>query len=286
MKTPTRRTLAVLALCATAAAGALWASARGTENDIAAHHAAVRQAAAATGLPQPSADAMAALPAPVRRYLAYALPGPLPAVRHVEVRMRGDFRRPRHDAFQPTTAEQTLAATTPALMFSATTPILPGVWARAYDAYVDGRMDMKAKLLSALTVLDEPGSPTLDRISLRRWLLESPLFPVALLPGGAVRWEPVDARRARAVVERGGVTASLVATFGPDGALLRFDAEEDGDLGTPYHGSGEHGARSDYRLVQGMRIPMRFSIARAAGGAIHPFWRGEITDIRFGVAGP
>ena len=39
----------------------------------------------------------------------------------------------------------------------------------------DGRMEMKARILGLVTVVDETGSPELDRISLRRWLLESPL---------------------------------------------------------------------------------------------------------------
>jgi hypothetical protein len=78
----------------------------------------------------------------------------------------------------------------------------------------------------------------------------------------------------------------LVATFAPDGRLLRFDAEAeaDGDLGTPHHGSGEHVARDGYELSQGRMIPKRFVVARAAAGRILPFWEGRVTQIRF-VAG-
>jgi hypothetical protein len=75
------------------------------------------------------------------------------------------------------------------------------------------------------------------------------------------------------------VEASLVASFREDGSLERFDAEQDGDLETPYHGSGEHVTRDDYRLVAGAMRPMGFVIARAAGGEIHPFWRGRVTAL-------
>jgi hypothetical protein len=142
-------------------------------------------------------------------------------------------------------------------------------------------VECAAKLLSAITVVDEPASPTLNRISLRRWLLESPLYPMALLPGGAVRWEAMDINRARATVTLGTDSASMVATFGSDGCLLRFDAEEDGDLRTSYHGSGEHASRDDYEAVEGMMLPRRFVIARAAAGRILPFWEGRVTQIRF-----
>ena len=168
------------------------------------------------------------------------------------------------------------------MLFDATTWVFrPLLWARAYDAYADGQMTMKAKVLSAVAVVDEMESPELNQISLRRWLLESPLYPVALLPGGPVTWEPMDDRHARARVSAGGLQATLVATFGADGLLQSFHAEEDGDLTTPYHGSGEHVARGDYRAVGNLMIPHDFTISRMAGGEIHPFWQGQITDIRF-----
>ncbi|TFH85058.1 hypothetical protein EQG41_19135 [Billgrantia azerbaijanica] len=226
-------------------------------------------------------EAFAELPAPVREYFAFTFRDRIPSYAVVRLRMTGDFRRPGRDTFAETTASQTIAVGEPALLFAATTPVLPGVWARAYDFYATGEMAMKAKILSAITVVDEQATPALNETSLRRWLLESPLYPMALLPGGPVRWEPVDAHRARAIVEAEGVTASLIATFRKDGSLKQFDAEEDGDLTTPYHGSGEHALRTEYREVAGMMIPHGFLVARAAEGNTHPFWRGEVTSIAF-----
>ncbi|WP_051341469.1 DUF6920 family protein [Azospirillum halopraeferens] len=285
MRPPRRRTLILaLALPAALAAGAAAAvgiAAARTEATITAHADAVRAAAMPAPSPVPDAAAIAALPDPVRAYLRFAFPEPPRPLRTVTLAMEGEFRRPRTEGFAPTTAEQTIAVGTPALLFAATTPVGPGLWARAYDVFADGDMEMKAKILSAVTVMEERANNELNRISLRRWLLESPLYPAALLPGGPVRWEAVDDRRARAVVSAGGREASLIATFRPDGSLERFDAEADGDLGTPYHGSGEHVTRTDYRLVDGMMIPMGFMIARAAGGTLYPFWRGRVTEIAF-----
>jgi len=252
-----------------------------TEREIAGHAAQV----AAIGRLQPArpADpaALGALPEPVQAYLRFALPGPVRPLHTVRIAQAGEFRRPLTEGFASTTAEQTIAIGTPALMFAATTPLLPGLWARAYDFYAAGRMRMRAKILSTVGVVNERETEALNRTSLRRWLLESPLYPMALLPGGPVRWEAVDARRARATVAAHGLEASLVATFREDGSLERFDAEQDGDLTTPYHGSGEHVTRTEYRLVEGMMIPMGFVIARAAGGRIHAFWRGRVTRIAF-----
>ncbi|MBB4122152.1 DUF6920 family protein [Martelella radicis] len=252
-----------------------------TGREIAGHARSVRMIAAKTGYPRPSDAEMQALPAPVRRYFDFAIRDVDADISVVSVREEGLFRRPLTEGFAPTRAEQTIALSSPALLFTATTPIAYGIDARVYDFFADGEMEMRAKLASTLTVVDEKASPDLNRISLRRWLLESPLFPVALLPGGPVRWDPVDEHSALATVTGFGLEASMVATFREDGSLASFDATEEGDLTTPYHGSGEHSERDDYRPVAGMMIPHSFVIARVGEGRTEPFWKGRVTGIDF-----
>lgn len=245
------------------------------------HQQQVISAAQQAPLPVWNEAEISALPAPVERYLRFTFPEPPKPVRYVRLSMSGNFRRPLHTEFQPTTAEQTIATNTPALLFAAKTPLVSVIWATAYDAYVNGHMTMKAKILGAVTVMDQPQTPELNRISLRRWLLESPLYPHALLPGGPVQWQAVDNLRARAVVSAFGQRVAMLATFREDGSLQQLDAEEDGDLQTPYHGSGEHVLRTDYREHNGVMIPFGFTIARSASGQIYPFWQGEVTSMRF-----
>jgi hypothetical protein len=271
----------VLATGFTALAATIAYSAHRTERDIGGFES--RVAALARSHPAPVWDVrtQSSLPEPVQRYFRFAFRGEPPRYRAVTLAASGLFRRPQTDGFNHTTARQVIAAGVPALMFSATTPVLPGVWARAYDFFANGEMEMKAKILSTVTVVDERATPELNEISLRRWLLESALYPAALLPGGPVRWEAVDAHSARAVVSWGGMRSSLVAHFAPDGRMTHMQTETDGDLGTPYHGSGEHVARSGYELVSGQMIPLEFTISRMAGGRLHPFWRGRIDQIRF-----
>ncbi|MFS8183133.1 DUF6920 family protein [Pseudovibrio denitrificans] len=270
--------LSVTALATTVIAYSTWR----TEADIKAHRKNVISLAQKAQVPVWDEAALSELPKVVQRYFQFTFPNGPANISHVSMKMEGQFRRPQMDSFAPTTAEQVAAANTPALAFSATTPIIPGVWARAYDAYANAKMEMKAKILSTLTVVDEEETPELNSTSLRRWLLESPLYPTALLPGGPVTWEAIDNSRARATVAMSGYSASLVATFREDGSLERFDAEEDGDLTTSYHGSGEHVYRSEYKEVSGMMIPHKFTIARAAKDKLMPFWDGYLTNITFG----
>lgn len=276
-----KKTSLVLAVCLAAVVAAVAYGIYSTERDIAAFEA--RVAALAHTRPAPAWDAarLQILPEPVQRYFRFTFPGNPPRYTAVHLSASGQFRRPLTEGFNATTARQVIAAGVPALMFSANTPVLPGIWARAYDFFADGQMEMKAKIMSTFTVVNERQTPTLNEISLRRWLLESALYPVALLPGGPVSWEAIDAQSARAVVTWGGMRASLVAHFGSDGRMTHMQTETDGDLSTPYHGSGEHVARSGYQPVGEQMIPMDFTISRMAGGRLHPFWRGRVDSILF-----
>lgn len=252
-----------------------------TERDIADFEARIAQRAHTQPAPAWSAAALDALPAPAQRYLRYALVEPPSRQAVVRLTASGEFRRPLTDTFHPTTAAQVIAVGQPALMFSATTSIGPGLWARAYDFFADGQMRMKARVLSAITVVDEQETPELNRLSLRRWLLESALYPASLLPGGPVRWAAVDAGRAMATVTHAGVSASMLVDVDAEGRMTAMISPEDGDLSTPYHGAGEHVTRSDYRHVAGMMIPMAFEISRMADGHRMPFWRGRIDEIAY-----
>lgn len=262
-------------------AAAVGVGAFATEREIGALEARVVEIAR-TAPPAGVADGdLTALPEPVRRYFAFVFPDGVPDATLVRLAAEGQFRRPRTDGFSFTTAEQVIALAEPALIFSATTPVAPGIWARAYDFFAAGEMEMKAKVLSLLTVVDERGTPELNVISLRRWLLESALFPQALLPGGPVRWEAVDDSAARAIIEADGLRSSMIAHFDDVGRMTHMVAEEDGDLATPYHGSGEHVIRDDYRDVGGVMIPHSFVISRMADGRVLPFFDAELTRIAF-----
>ncbi|WP_347253074.1 DUF6920 family protein [Leminorella grimontii] len=254
---------------------------RQTERDIATHVDSVRKIAMANDMPPEQFAGLAHLPTPVQKYLRFAVPNPQSAYRLVNAELEGQFRRPLMTEFSPTSANLAVAIGEPAMLFSAKTSMELGLWAKAYDFFANGRMEMRAKIASAIAVVDEKETPELNRTSLRRWLLESPLYPLSLFPGGPVRWESIDDTRARAIVSGFGMETSLIATFRPDGSLEAFFSEEDGDLTTPYHGSGEYALRNDYRLVQGMMIPHSFEIARASKGQRYPFWRGKIRAITF-----
>lgn len=252
-----------------------------TQQEISALQSDIQAIALKTSTPSFDKANLNHLPKPVQRYFSFVFHGEVKPYYFVKIQAQGDFRRPLTEDFNPTDAEQFIAIGQPALMFSATTHLSSLLWAQAYDFFAQGKMTMKAKVLSAFTVVDEHESKILNQISLRRWLLESPLYPQALLPGGSVTWQAIDDYHARATVSANVLSASMIAHFDEKGRLTHMVAEEDGDLTTPYHGSGEHVTRSDYRLVNSMMIPHTFRISRMAKGKVMPFWKGSITEIEF-----
>jgi hypothetical protein len=279
MKKLIKYCLIVVAIVVVSLVGIVGVSTYLTENSISGYMTKVEDVGQQNIVSHKKSEDWEHLPAPVKKYFEFTFPEAIPAYGSVKMQMQGQFRLPLKENFNTTSAEQAISINKPALMFKATTPVMNVLWAVAYDAYIDGQMEMKAKICSTYTVMQED-SPMLSQISLQRWLLESPLYPLALLPDGPVKWEAIDEHRAKAVVEHYGQKAELVATFRDDGSLKSFESLQDGDLTTAYHGPGEYVEREDYRLVQGMMIPHKFSIARRANNQLYPFWQGHIVNIQ------
>lgn len=232
----------------------------------------------------PSDRRQESLPAPVRRWIEFTFRAEASLPRRlVRYQMEGRFRRPGSDSFEPMEAAQYIAAGRPAFVFEATTWMFPGFWARAMDAYVSGDMDMKARILSTITAVDETGDPALNQESVQRYLLESVMVPSALLPSERLHCEPINRRSAWAVMSHGGTEARYRVKFDDRGAIQSMRAPRDGSLDQPYHGAGEYAVRGGYKQVAGVMVPTEFEIARVIDGQIRPFWKGRVTKLDFDV---
>jgi len=230
----------------------------------------------------PNGTSLAQLPPPVQKYFRFAAPDGLRPLRAVRMKMVGDFRRPGQTSWAPMTVEQYVSVAQPAYVFIGVTRIIPGLHATAMDAYVNGKMHMEARVLSAFTVVKEMDRPELNATSIMRFFIEAPLYPNALLPSQHLSWEPIDQDTARAVVkDRGKAVGAYRVTFDGEGRIERYDAEVDGNADQPFHGAGEHAKRSHYQLMNGYMIPTKFVIARVIDGRIEPFWRGRVVSLEY-----
>ena len=240
--------------------------------------------------PVPLRDGLARLtrdlPEPMQRYFDYAVTEDARLMRGVRMRMAGVFRRPRLLGWDPALAEQYVSLPDLDYVFTETLRPTPLLWAKAMDSYIDGRMYMEARLVSAIGAVHVQDVELLDRLSLVRFFLEAPLFPPALLPGPHLRWEPVDQDTARAVILlEDEEVGSYLVSVDQVGRITRFEAPGSFHH-LDVHGPGEYALRSDYALVDGYRVPLSFTIGRILDGEHRAFWSGRVVDLEYDVFQP
>jgi hypothetical protein len=226
-----------------------------------------------------SADA-ADLPAPVRRYLNGALTEGQTHASAVRLRQRGSLRLGDGErSWRSFTATQHVTTRPPGFVWDARVRLF-GVPVRVVDRFRRGEGSLRARLLDVVPVATADPSPGMNEGELLRYLAEAVWYPTALLPGRGVEWEAVDDRSARATLESGGVTASVVFHFA-DGAVERVTADR------YRREEGGHrawtGRFSDYRERNGRRVPLR---AAAAWDGDGPYWRATVTGIEHRDATP
>lgn len=225
------------------------------------------------------ADHLDELPAPVARYLRFALTEGRGAVACARLTSEGEFRRGEAaDAWIDFRADQLFSTARPGFVWDARMRIAPGVGIRVLDAYVDGAGTMKAAVAGLITVVDAPNTLLLAAGELARWLAETPWFPMALLPGGAVEWTPIDETSARATVRDGQVTASAEFRFGVGGEVEEvFVADRPRDVDGTFVPTPWSGRFKSYEEQDGVRIPREAVVQWHLSGGELPYWRGRIT---------
>lgn len=227
----------------------------------------------------PAASELAALPPPVERWLRGVLrPGERPP-RKLQVRWRGEFNlgEPGRDRWVPFTATQVFVPGAPGSVWDARMRAAPGVTVNVRDAYLDGRAAMQGKALALFTVADREGGGDLATAALQRYLGELLWLPAALLPSPALRWEPIDARRARATLADGGVQAALEFHFGADGMVERvWTAQRRFDDGRRAPSVHPWQARVlAWGEVDGARVPTEAVVEWLLPGGPYAYWRGR-----------
>jgi hypothetical protein len=250
------------------------------------------QLEAARQAPQPprydAARELQGLPAPVQRFFRATLTDGMPLVAQAHIEHRGTFDMGANaPAWKPFTSTQRVVTRRPGFVWDARIAMAPGVAAHVHDAYVAGSGLLHASAAGVLTLADQRGTPELAQGELMRFFAEAAWYPTALLPSQGVRWEAVDDDSARATLTDGGVLTTLLFRFGPDGLVRGIRAEARGRsvrgaiVPTPWEGTWSgHVARD------GMRVPLQGEVAWVTPEGRWPYWRGEVTALRYAFAAP
>ena len=225
-------------------------------------------------------ESLDGLPDPVRSYFEAVIRDGQSPVRTVEIEQAGEFRLGgRTGDWKPMTATQYYTVSPPGFVWDAAIETFPLVPARVVDAYEDGDGTLEARILSLIPVAKAGPSPEMNEGELLRYLGEAVWFPTALLPSTGVAWEAIDAQSARATLEDGSNTASLVFHFDDEWLVDRVTGEryrQDDDRYAPWVGSFDA-----YEWHDGFRIPTQASVEWDLPDGPLPYWRAQIEAVEY-----
>lgn len=226
------------------------------------------------------------LPAPVRAYFMAALKEGTPIVTAVTVRHHGTFNMSGEgEDWKPFTSDQRVLTQRPGFVWDGRVAMMPGLTVYVHDAYVAGRGLLHPSILGLFPIARIEGSGDVAQGEFMRYLAESAWYPTALLPSQGVAWQAIDDHSARATLSDGDVSVTLTFTFGPDHLIRSARAEARGRtvdnliVATPWEGTW-----SDYRMQDGMMIPMAGEVSWLLPEGRKPYWRGMIEKIEYEFA--
>jgi hypothetical protein len=221
------------------------------------------------------------LPAPVRKYIQYALKDGQPVVGKARIAMSGTFKLKESDQWIPFEATQYLATTTPSYLWHAKLRPLPYLWTEARDLFFKGRGSSVNRLLSAMPISFDAGREA-DLSAMARYLTESPWFPTALLPSENLEWNAVDSMSAKAFFRYNGYTVSAIFTMNERGEIVkavtndRFRTVKGNREQTPWTAHYRN-----YQEVQGMMIPREIEAQWNFKDRAFVYARSSVTDIAY-----
>jgi hypothetical protein len=224
------------------------------------------------------------LPACVRKWLDGSGIVGKERISTVRLRQKGMMRPDPSGPWKPFHAEQVLTVDKPSFVWKAGMPFLPLVGMTARDKYEDGRGNMLVKLMSFIPVADARGKE-IDQGAMLRFLAETVWFPSAALCD-YIAWEEVDSTSARATMTYGGVTASGVYRFGPNGDVLGFEAKRYGDFGGRFSLEDWLITMKDSKSFAGIRIPYSSELTWKLKAGDYTWLKLEITELEYNARTP
>jgi hypothetical protein len=223
------------------------------------------------------------LPAPVQRYFRAVLKDGQPMVLAVSVEHTGTFNMSETgEQWRSFTSTQRVITRRPGFDWEARVAMMPGLMVRVHDAYIAGEGILHASLFGLVSLVNLRGTPEVAQGELMRFFAETAWYPTALLPSQGVQWEPVNDASAKATLKDGETTLTMLFRFNEDGLIASMRAEVRGRtvagavIPTPWEGRW-----SNYKLRDGMLIPLEGEVAWILPEGPKPYWRGGITRLSY-----
>lgn len=226
------------------------------------------------------------LPAPVQRFFQACLTEGMARISAVSIQHTGTFNMSETgEQWKQFTSSQRVVTRRPGFVWDGRIAMMPGLAAYVHDAYVEGEGILHPAIGGLFSLADMRGRGDIAEGELMRFFAEAAWYPTLLLPGDDVSWQAIDENQARATLKDGAISVSLDFTFGADGLVESVRAQARGRtvkgsvVPTPWEGRW-----FDYQFVSGMRVPMRGEVAWLLPEGRKPYWRGQITGLKYEFA--
>ncbi|MBO8172829.1 MAG: hypothetical protein H0Z33_13200 [Bacillaceae bacterium] len=219
------------------------------------------------------------LPEPVQTWLKASQVVGKEYIRTIRLKQKGMLRTAPDKNWMPFTAEQYFTTQPPAFLWKARVKFAPFLFITGKDKYVQGRGNMRIKLLSLFTLANARGDE-MDQGTMIRYLGEITWFPTAAL-SNYVEWESIDSHSAKATMHYGGVTASGIFTFDNQGKIHKFTAERYMERKGTYSLETWSTKVDQYKEFGGFRIPARAEVTWHLDSGDFTSIKLEISNIKY-----
>ncbi|MEZ4990491.1 MAG: DUF6544 family protein [Saprospiraceae bacterium] len=204
---------------------------------------------------------MAALPAPVRQWMAVAGVTDQQTLQNVQIWQQGKMRTTPNGKWMAFETRQWFGVRQPAFLWYAQVGGNSPMQLSGKDKLLNGQGHMLIKLFSLLSIVDAKG-PEIDQGTQVRYLAEIIWFPAVALED-FIQWEALDEARAKAKLRAGNQSVDGIFFFNSDGKVIAFEADRH------YQRDGESTLETwhididaeSYRSFRGISVPTRAKVS-------------------------
>jgi hypothetical protein len=200
----------------------------------------------------------------------------------VRLRQTGRMRTSPEGSWMPFEARQLIRVAEPGFLWTVAVEAAPFFQLVGRDKYQDGKGYMLIKALALIPVADAKG-PQIDQGALLRYLGELVWHPGSAL-ADCIHWEALDdSLAARATMRYGGVEASGVFRFTPDGDPVGFEALRyyDRKEGATLEKWRVRVDPESFREFEDVRIPVRSTVSWQLESGAFDWLQLEIRELTF-----
>lgn len=220
------------------------------------------------------------LPEPVQNWLSNSGIIGKKRIQTLRLKQKGSMRsEPKETTWSLMHAEQYITIDEPSFIWKAHIQIKPAISIQARDKYVNGKGEMKIKILSLIPIANSTGYQV-DQGTLQRWLAEICWFPCAAL-SPFIKWEPIDDSSAQATLAYKGVSGSATFYFNEQGDITACTADRFMSSGKNISLEKWEVKSTEYGIMDGIRIPVKSEATWKLTTGDFTWLKLEITNIEY-----